>query len=182
MRSMSSVIPWFWPGLVVSLVIALVVARPVARAFGAARWQAIFLFVSLGAIVSATLTPDSSGLSTAPWPSCDLSRLGFDTLRAYVTPSETSLNVLLFVPLGFALAILPASRHRSVALVASFGVTFAVEGLQLLVFPLGRGCQSADLVDNTIGLAIGLLAGAVIALAAGRATSPSIAEDTPSEP
>jgi hypothetical protein len=36
---------------------------------------------------------------------------------------------------------------------------FAIEGFQLVVTPLGRACQSADMVDNLTGLVLGLGAG-----------------------
>ena len=45
--------------------------------------------------------------------------------------------------------------------VAAIALPFAIEATQLLVPLLGRGCESADVVDNLIGLAIGLAIGLV---------------------
>ena len=36
---------------------------------------------------------------------------------------------------------------------------FAIEFVQLAATPLGRACQGADVVDNMLGLALGLAAG-----------------------
>jgi len=53
--------------------------------------------------------------------------------------------------------------------VGAIALSFAIETTQLLVLWLDRACQSADVVDNLTGLAIGL-AGGIVArrLAAGR--------------
>ena len=43
----------------------------------------------------------------------------------------------------------------------------SIELIQLLVPPLGRECQSADVIDNLTGLVVGLAAGVVARLLAG---------------
>ena len=75
--------------------------------------------------------------------------------------NDVSLNVALFVPLGFAIALLPRSRRSLAVLVAAIAFPFVIEATQALVTPLGRGCESADVVDNLLGLAAGLAAGVV---------------------
>jgi glycopeptide antibiotics resistance protein len=72
-------------------------------------------------------------------------------------------NVLLFIPLGAAIAFVPRSRRKVLLVAGGLTVPFVIEGLQLLVPALGRGCESADVFDNLLGLVIGLVLGAVTA-------------------
>ncbi len=68
--------------------------------------------------------------------------------------------MLLFVPLGITLGSLPWSRRSLATVAAAFLLSVVIESFQLLVPVLGRGCQSADVIDNTMGLVIGLTVGA----------------------
>jgi hypothetical protein len=43
--------------------------------------------------------------------------------------------------------------------IAAVASPFVVEATQLLVTVLGRGCQTADIVDNLLGVAIGMAIG-----------------------
>ena len=70
--------------------------------------------------------------------------------------------MVMFVPLGFAIAVLPWSHRKAAVLVAAVALPFVIEATQLLVAPLGRACESGDGVDNLTGLFIGLAAGAVV--------------------
>ena len=47
-------------------------------------------------------------------------------------------------------------------LAVALALPFAIEATQLVVIPLGRACQGADVIDNLTGLVIGLMAGAVL--------------------
>jgi hypothetical protein len=55
--------PGFLPGLAASLVVAVFASRPLARALGSGRVLAGALVVSLGLVLSPTLTPSPSGLA-----------------------------------------------------------------------------------------------------------------------
>jgi hypothetical protein len=152
----------------VSLVVAVFASRPVARALGTGQILAGALVISLGIILSATLTPSPFGpqrhvgLAGNPEsyrPTCDLSRIGPAPIGDYLTINDTSLNVLLLVPLGLTIGLLPASRCKTAILVLAVGLPFIVEGTQLVVVPLNRACQSADVSDNLLGLVLGLAAG-----------------------
>ena len=127
-----------------------------------------------GLIVAATLTPFVGTSSEAPISGlCDLSRLGFAPLSRLVRVGDESLNVLLFIPLGLAIGLLPASSARRALVLGGLALPFLVELTQALVPPLGRGCESADVIDNLsgllIGLAIGLVAGWLARLVRPRA-------------
>jgi VanZ family protein len=92
-------------------------------------------------------------------PGCDLTRVGLASLEDLSSFNDASLNILLFVPLGAAIGLLPGSRRKAAIAIAAILAPFAIELFQLLVPQLGRGCQSADVVDNLTGLVLGLAAG-----------------------
>ena len=173
--SEAGVLPWFLPGVVIWVAVALVAGGRVGRALGVRRAVAFALIASLGIILSATLTPLRGALAfgTVGSGSCDLSRVGFAPLRDLLRPNEASLNVLMFVPLGVSIGLLPRSRLKVAIVVAAIVLPFAIETTQLLVLWLDRACQSADVVDNLTGLAIGLGGGvAVRRLAAAAVRQP----------
>jgi hypothetical protein len=159
----SETLPWFLPGVAIWVAVALAAGGRVGRALGVRRAVAVALIVSLGIILSATLSPLRGALEfgAVGTGSCDLSRVGFAPLRELLRLNDTSLNVLLFVPLGVSIAFIPRSRLKVVVVVAAIALPFAIETTQLLVPWLDRACQSADVVDNLTGLAIGLAGGVV---------------------
>jgi VanZ family protein len=73
--------------------------------------------------------------------------------------NDSSLNVLLFVPLGIAIGLLAWSPRAAAILVAGLLLPFVIEATQAWLPALGRGCQSADVVDNITGLVVGLVIG-----------------------
>lgn len=164
-------LPFFLPGAALSLVVALLVAGPVARVLATRRSVASLLVLSVGVILSATLTPLGGTLvfdGGVPG-SCDLSRLGPPPLGALRRVTDTSLNVVLFVPLGLAIALLPRTRRTGAVLVGAALLPVAIEATQLLVPAISRGCESADVVDNLLGLAVGLAIGGGLRAVASRA-------------
>jgi len=84
-------------------------------------------------------------------------------LDFYRGANDSAENILLFVPLGIAIALLPG-RMRRVAIPAGVLLPVAIEALQRQATILNRSCQSADVVDNIAGLLIGLAIGAVVTL------------------
>jgi glycopeptide antibiotics resistance protein len=74
---------------------------------------------------------------------------------------DVAQNVLLFVPLGAIIASLGSRRISLTLLGAAIALPFVIELTQLVVRPLDRSCQSADVFDNLTGLLIGY---AVIAI------------------
>ena len=163
-------LPWFPPALAISLVVGILAGGPVGRALGVGRVAGALLIVSLGLILSATLTPQLDALEIGQRGSstCDFARVWPESLSDYLVPGEPTGNVLMFIPLGALIGWLPHSRSRAVLLVVAVALPFAIETTQLLLPVLDRACESADVVDNLLGLAIGLALGMGARIAAGR--------------
>jgi hypothetical protein len=161
LRTFAANVPYFVPFLALSLVVGLLVARRLGERLSTRSGVAFLLVASLGLVIAATLMPAAGASSgervAAGW--CDLSRVGFAPLGTLLRVNSVSLNVLLFIPLGLAIGLLPRTRARSYLIVAGFALPVVVEGTQSLVTVLGRGCETADVFDNTMGLAIGLVMG-----------------------
>jgi hypothetical protein len=160
MRSALTVIPWLGPGVLATFVASLILATRVARALRTRRWVAILLVIGFGLILSATVTPLRDALEngvTTVGRGCDFERLTPPGLGQLLRINDTSLNVALFVPLGAAIGLLPASPYRLDVVAAAVLLPFAIEATQLVLPILGRGCQSADVVDNLTGLAAGFV-------------------------
>ena len=154
---------WFIPGVVISVIVAVVLGGAVARTARVNRAVAMLLIVSLGVILSATLTPslDALRFGMVGTDTCDLSRIGpasWDELRQFGDPT---FNVLLFVPLGLATGFFPLSRRQAVLVLLEAALPVVIELIQLVATGLDRACQSADMADNLTGLVVGLAAGVV---------------------
>jgi VanZ like family len=157
--------PWLLPGMAVTVAVSIALAGPVGRRLSARPGVAWTLLMSLGIILSVTLTPtrEALDLGAVGTGTCDLTRIALPPLGALLTVNDTSLNVLLFFPLGVAIAFIPRPRPMVFAAVAAITLPFAIETTQLLVPWLQRTCESADVVDNLLGLGIGLGAGLLVA-------------------
>jgi hypothetical protein len=155
-------VPWFLPGVVLWGVASAALAPTVGRALQTRNVVAFALSLSFGVVLLATLSPTAIAISD-PEPSfewCDLDRLTFPPLSDLLSINDAIRNVLLFIPLGFTLGLLPWTRQTLALVVLAYLLPFAIEALQLAVPILGRGCQSADIIDNATGLTVGLLAAA----------------------
>jgi hypothetical protein len=163
-RFYTGALPWFLPGLVLSVVVGVPLSGPVARVLLTRRPVAYLLIVSFGAILAATLPPGAGGFDTVSdgVGSCHIHRLGLAAADEYFGVTETSLNVLLFIPLGLAIALLPWSRRTLAVAVAAFALPIVIEAMQLIVPTLGRACESDDVIDNMLGLLLGLVVGGVV--------------------
>jgi glycopeptide antibiotics resistance protein len=165
----SQVLPWLLPGAAIALVVSLVASGAVGRTLHVARPVAWLMILSLGVILAATMTPQWEALAFGAVGSgtCDFSRMSLAPLHELLRFDDTSLNVLLFMPLGIAIALMPRSRLKVAVLVAAIALPFAIETTQLLLPILDRGCQSADVIDNLTGLVLGLAGGSVAGWLAG---------------
>lgn len=154
---------WALPGFAISIVVGLAVTPAVGRALGAGRATAWALVLSLGIILAATLTPGSEILGSGAWSPgyCDFSRIGLAPWGELLTFYDTGGNILMFIPLGAAIGLLPRSRRKVAIVVGAIALPFAIETIQLVVPWLDRACESADVVDNLAGLMLGLVAGGV---------------------
>ena len=156
-------LPWFLPGFAISVVVGYVVRHRAARVLGASPLLGWAVVVSLGIVASATLTPlheaaFEGGVQTT---GCDFSRVGLASLEDVLELGDTFLNILLFIPLGAALGLLPRSRRKGWLVLGGLSLPFVIETTQLIATPLDRACQSADVVDNVSGLLIGFVIGSV---------------------
>jgi hypothetical protein len=158
-------LPWLLPGTLLAVLVGAAISGWGARVLRTRPIVAWVLVASLGIILSATLTPLHGHFLpwTIPPLPCDLSRVGIAPMADLLRPGDTSLNVLLFVPFGVSLGLLPGSRSQALLIVGAVALPFAIELTQLLVPPMGRGCQSADVIDNLTGLVIGLAFGWLLA-------------------
>jgi glycopeptide antibiotics resistance protein len=163
MRSFLVDVPLAGIAAVLALVVVAVGSPAVARVMRTSRAVAALLLFGFGLVVAATLTPDAAALAgEASDGNCDLSRIGLAPLNELVRINYTTLNVLLFVPLGVAVGLLPRSRTAALVTLAAISLPFVVEAVQLVVTALGRGCQSAEVVDNLLGLAVGIGVGTLL--------------------
>jgi VanZ like protein len=154
-------VAWFWPGLVLTIAAAILLGGRVARAIHAPRFLGSGLVLSVGLVVASTLTPSFKALrfGEVSRGTCDLSTIGPPQLAQLASVSDTSLNVALFLPLGFVLGLLPRTSPRLILIVGAFVLPFLIELTQLLVRSLDRACQTSDVSNNLTGLVIGLLVG-----------------------
>ncbi len=103
-------LPWLFPGLVATFIVACVAARRLGRWLGAHPVLAFFLILSAGTILSATLTP--LGRTGEHPGACSLERLTLASLDDIRWESDIRENIVLFIPLGLALGLLPRSASQ----------------------------------------------------------------------
>jgi hypothetical protein len=159
--------PGLRPGIAIAIVFGLVVSGRLGRAIGVSRFIAWALVVGAGLIIAATLTPSAEAIRYGLHGSgsCDFGRLTPASLDEILMFGETGLNVLLFIPLGLAVGLVPRSRTKLLLVAGSVALPFVIEMIQLTVTSLDRECQSADVVDNLMGLVIGLALGTIFGAA-----------------
>jgi len=158
MRAFIEAVPWFLPGVAFVAVLGILVAPALGRFLQTRSIVAFLLVLSVGAILFATLSPTAVVLAvgSSSHQACDLSRLGLASIAELTSINDTSRNVVLFIPLGLTLALLPPTRRTLAVVLSAILLTVLIEMTQLLLPALGRGCESADIIDNTMGLMIGL--------------------------
>ena len=162
----------FVPGLLAALLFGVLTGPWAARRLHVGRALGWATMTALGAILATTMRPDFGIPDPGTGPGiCVLARFGPAPLADLTTVSEASLNVVLFVPLGIALGLLPRSRTKALAIAGAVVLPVAIETVQYVVPALGRYCDSADVADNLTGLAVGLVMGLVARAVAGGATA-----------
>jgi glycopeptide antibiotics resistance protein len=161
-----SSLPLLVPVFVVGLVVAAVACRRVAAWLWMPWWAAFVLIAGLGLVVALTLTPVRSGavvvvdaVSLVPFtPDGPIVRPPTQWWRL----DDRTLNVLVFIPIGFAVMFVGRPAVRVVLVAGALALPWVIEGTQLVVTWLARGPQWQDVVDNTVGVLIGLLVGWVV--------------------
>jgi glycopeptide antibiotics resistance protein len=154
--------PLVYPALLVTAVVAALAAPWAARRTGLTRVLAGLLLFSFGAILAITLTPGIGGDPSAPItcqglvPAPSLSEL-------WSLTNENGQNVLLFVPLGVFIGLIPRRNVLIGVGAMAVALPFAIEGAQALLPSFARSCQAWDMVENVLGLAVGLVIGSLLA-------------------
>ena len=163
-------VAWFWPGVAISIVLGVALGARVARVLDVRRSVGAMLVTFFGLIASATLTPSREALRFGAIGSgvCDLSRIGPASWQDLFGFGDPTFNVLLFIPLGVAIGLVPPSRRQALLIVVAIALPFAIETIQLLATTLDRACQGADVSDNLTGLVIGIAVGAMVRLVRDR--------------
>ena len=137
MRSFINAVPLFPLILGLGFVLCAVLAPAVGRLLGARGVVAFFLLASLALVIAATLLPTADAMTgVSSDGTCDLTRLGFPTVAEVRGDSQTRLNLLLFLPLGVSIALLPLALRSIVVGAAAIALPFVIEGLQLTVHVL----------------------------------------------
>ncbi len=162
---------WFWPGVAITIVLGIALSPRAARALKVGWPVALILILGFGLIVSATLTPSREAVrfGAVGTGTCDLGRIGIASIREVLDMGDPTFNILLYVPLGFAIGLFPSSRRKVALIVAAIALPFVIETIQLVAISLDRACQSADVSDNLTGLVVGLVLGVVTGRLAGSA-------------
>ena len=169
MRTFIGAVPFSALALAATVVIAWAGSGVLARWLRTDRAVAALLLFGFGFVLSATLMPTAAALQGEVSDGiCDTSRVGFASIDQLTRVNFTTLNVILFVPLGIAVGSLPISLRAALVALAAASLTLVVETIQLLVPTLGRGCEVADVFDNLLGLAVGLVVGLLVRLYVGR--------------
>ena len=174
-------VPWFLPGTILAIAVGFGLRRRVGRLVGASDVVGWALVVAVGLIAAATLTPLREGVGERnPFiTGCDFSRIGFASVRTILRFDDPARNIILFAPLGFVLAFVPSWRTRTVLVAAAAVLPIAIETTQLVVTPLNRACQSADVFDNVTGLVAGLVVGLVAGALANAGTGGPTDDERP---
>ena len=110
----------------------------------------MFFMLSLGTILSITLTPGD----WHPASYCSL-RVVFPRPADLFSLTERGLNIWLFVPLGLLIALTPRPRVGALLFAGAVVLPVMIEGFQLLMPGIGRSCQATDVVNNLTGLFLG---------------------------
>lgn len=151
----------FLPGVVVAIALTIIGGRRVGALLASGPILGSAFVLSLGVAMAATATPSHDALFYGLVGSgrCDLTRLALPTASQLAWPGDIVLNILLFVPLGVTIGLLPSTSGVRRLVPLAYALPFATEGVQLVVLQLGRECQSGDVVDNLTGLTIGIAVG-----------------------
>jgi VanZ like protein len=156
--------PLLVPGVAIAVIVGVWLAPAVATRTGLSPLLAGALVFTVGAIVAITLTPGSGPGSFGRSVCGDL----FPAPRLWQLvslSSEHGLNVVLFVPLGVLIGLIPRVRPLAMVALGAVAMPIVIEWIQYSVPRLDRICQTWDALENLIGLAIGLGLGLTIAYA-----------------
>ena len=156
--------PLLIPGVAIAVIVAVFLAPPAAARTGLSPLLAGLLVFAFGAILAITLTPGSGeGFFGQSW--CGGLRPPPRLGQLLSISSEHGLNVVLFVPLGVLIGLIPRVRPLATAALVAAAMPIVIEWIQYSVPQLDRICQTWDALENLLGLAIGLGVGVAVSFA-----------------
>lgn len=152
-------LPWLLPLLAGGTLIAVLACRPFGRLLDAPWWAAFILLEGLAVVIAVTLTPQRNN-ALALDPFAVVPEAGAEPL---VRPpwqwwpiDDRTLNVLILVPVGFAVMWVGRTLVRRVLIVIALLLPLFVESTQHVLTWLDRDSQWQDVADNTTGVLLGL--------------------------
>lgn len=156
--------PLLVPGVAIALIVGVALAPWASARTGLSPLLAGMLVFAFGAIVAITLTPGSGvGFFGPPW--CGGLRPPPRLGQLLSISSEHGLNIVLFVPLGVLIGLIPRVRPFAIAALVAAAMPIVIEWIQYSVPRLDRICQTWDALENLMGLLIGLVIGVAVAYA-----------------
>ena len=153
------------PGMLVALLLALVVYLVLRRRGHSSRaLLSAVLTAWTGMVLLATLGPQRLG-------PIQIERHGrrVCAVLPHLSPwgalhdDQRLLNVLLFIPLGALVFVFHRRAAARVAVMVAL-LPIVIESVQYVFRSLNRACDGTDVVDNWMGLVIGLAIGLVVAV------------------
>jgi glycopeptide antibiotics resistance protein len=155
--------PWALPMFGVGVIVAVLVYPMLALRLGIRRYVMLGWLLALLLVIATTLTPQGGAHLGAGMKACWMNVQGPIGFSSSSETSQRSLNVLLFVPLGLATALMP--RRYLVALcLLGLVLPSIIESLQYVVPSLDRQCSTVDVIDNVTGFVVGVVVGLVLRL------------------
>ena len=107
-----------------------------------------------------TLTPSYDTIKASPYCRTGISITGWHTLLTF---SEPALNVWLFIPAGICVWLVKKWYQRYIVALLLLVSPIFIEAVQRLSHTwLNRVCQYGDIVNNMIGVAVGLTVGCIV--------------------
>lgn len=143
------------------VLVSLLVSRPLARRTG---WSPAWTLVSLALGVSTLALTLLPGGARGPGGlrSCVRAAASGEGLLTNFSAADTALNLILLVPLGFAVVL--ATRRVAPGLLVVLVLPGLIELTQTQV--PGRVCSGVDYATNVVGGTAGVVAAGVVLAAA----------------
>lgn len=159
LRQAVEMTPWARGGLVIAAIVGIVLAFPIGQLLRSNPIVVGMLIAAVGAVLVFTLTPQPRIYSAADTCLYTLSKPSRSDL---VEPTDISLNLLLFFPIGILIMLLRPIGVILTSIAFTICLPVAIEYSQFAISRLGRTCSFYDIATNELGLVLGIAIGIVI--------------------